>query len=161
MAEATEQPGGGSKKTIIIFAAVVLLAIAGSIGGTLYFTAGEAEKAPAEAQPAGAPKTAIYHNLRPAFVVNFQTGNKPRYLQADLTIMARDPAVVEALINHGPLVRSRVLAYLADLDFYELQSHEGKQAMRAGLLELLNSVLREEAQMDGIQAVLLNNFVMQ
>ncbi len=161
MAEATEQPSGGSKKTIIVFAAVVLLAIAGSIGGTLYFMAGDTEADPAEAEPAEAPTTAIYHNLRPAFVVNFQTGNKPRYLQADLTVMARDPAVVEALINHSPLVRSRVLEYLADLDFYELQSHDGKQAMREGLLELMNSILREEAQTDGIQAVLLNNFVMQ
>jgi flagellar FliL protein len=161
MAEATEQPSGGSKKTIIVFAAIVLLAVAGSIGGTLYFMAGETEADSAQAAPVEAPTTAIYHNLRPAFVVNFQTGNKPRYLQADLTVMARNPAVVEALINHTPLVRSRIIAYLADLDFYELQSHEGKQAMREGLLELLNRVLREEAQTDGIQTVLLNNFVMQ
>jgi len=160
MAEATEQPSSGSKKTVIVFAAIVLLAVAGSIGGTLYFMAGDTEADSAQAA-VEAPTTAIYHNLRPAFVVNFQTGNKPRYLQADLTVMARDPAVVEALINHTPLVRSRIIAYLADLDFYELQSHEGKQAMREGLRELLNRILREEAQKDGIQTVLLNNFVMQ
>jgi flagellar FliL protein len=161
MAEASEQTSGGGKKNIIAFATVVLVAVAGSIGGTLYFMGGDSGAESVEAAPQKAPTTAIYHNLRPAFVVNYQTGNKPRYLQADLTVMARDPAVVEALINHTPLVRSRILAYLADLDFYELQSQEGKQAMREGLVDLLNRILREEAQIDGIQSVLLNNFVMQ
>lgn len=154
------QPGS-SKKNLVIFGAAVVLAVAASIGGTLYFVGGS-EQAPVEKTPAAAaPVTAVYHNLRPAFIVNYVTGAKPRYLQADLTVMARNPEVIKALVNHMPLVRSRILAYLTDLDFYELQTDDGKQAMRDGLRELIDQILRQQAGVDGVESVLLNNFVMQ
>jgi flagellar FliL protein len=159
----TEAPEstGGSKKTIIIFAIVVLLAIGASVGGTLMFLGGSEPEA-VEAQPDVArPQAAIYHNLRPAFIINYVTGSKPRFLQADLTVMVRDPSVVEALINHSPLVRSRIVNYLTDQDFFTLQTHEGKEALREGLRELLDAILQEQEQIAGVQSVLLTNFVMQ
>lgn len=148
-----------NKQSLLLVSLAVVLAIGASIGGTLYFVSGD-DSAP---EPAAeeAPAAAIYHNLRPAFIVNYVTGSKPRYMQTDLTVMARDPQVIRALVNHGPLVRSRILGFLTDLDFYELQTDEGKEAMRVGLKELINRVLTEEAGVGGIESVLLNNFVMQ
>ncbi|MEZ5560814.1 MAG: flagellar basal body-associated FliL family protein [Pseudomonadales bacterium] len=163
MAEAqTEQaakPGGA--RTLILFAVAVVIAVAGSVAGTLYFVNDAQSDAAQPEQVETKPQTAIYHNLRPAFIVNYLTGSKSRLLQADLVVMARDPAVIEALITHTPLIRSRILAYLSDLDFYELQTASGKESMREGLRDLINGVLREQAQIDGVQSVLLNNFVMQ
>ena len=160
--EVAESPaGGGSKKTIIIFALIVLLAVGASVGGTLLFLGGsEPEVAVEEAAPVNA-QAAIYHNLRPAFIINYVTGSKPRFLQADLTVMARDPSVVEALVNHSPLVRSRIVNYLTDQDFFALQTHEGKEALREGLRQLLDDTLHEQEQVAGVESVLLTNFVMQ
>lgn len=155
------EAGGGSKKTIIMFAVIVLLAVGASVGGTMLFLGGsEPEVAVEEVAPVSV-QAAIYHNLRPAFIINYVTGSKPRFLQADLTIMARDPNVVEALVNHSPLVRSRIVNYLTDQDFFALQTHEGKQNLREGLRELLDATLREQAQVAGVESVLLTNFVMQ
>jgi flagellar FliL protein len=153
--EATPSSG---KKNLLLFAAAVLVAVGASVGGTLYFVGDDADES---AEGAPAPVTAVYHSLRPPFIANYVTGGKARYLQADLTVMARDPEAVRALVNHMPLVRSRILGYLTDLDFYELQTSEGKQAMREGLRQLIDEVLRQQAGVGGIESVLLNNFVMQ
>lgn len=161
MAEDQAQPAAG-KKNLLLLVVAVLVAVGVSIGGTLYFVGGSAEATVEAATPPDAtPDKPIYHNLRPPFIVNYVTGAKPRYLQADLTVMARDPEVIKALVNHTPLVRSRMLSYLTDLDFYDLQTDAGKEAMREGLRELVNQVLREQAGVDGVESVLLNNFVMQ
>jgi flagellar FliL protein len=156
---AEEAIPSSSKKNLLLFAAAVLVAVGASVGGTLYFVGAGADESAEPAAPA--PVTAVYHNLRPAFIVNYVTGGKPRYLQADLTVMARDPEAVKTLVNHMPLVRSRILGYLTDLDFYELQTSEGKQAMRDGLRQLIDEVLQQQAGVGGIESVLLNNFVMQ
>jgi flagellar protein FliL len=150
-----------SKRNLIVFAIAVLIAIIGSIGGTMYFIGGAEDEAPTEAVVDATPAEAIYHSLRPAFVVNYVTGTKPRYLQADLTVMSRDSDVIKGLVNHSPLVRSRVLSYLADLDFYELQTEDGKEVAREGLRRLIDQVLLEHAGVEGVESVLFNNFVMQ
>ena len=162
MAESTteEASGGGSKKTLMIFGGMLLLAVGASIGGTVYFLGGE-EAAPGEDVVEERPDKAIYHTLRPAVIVNYVTGGKPRYLQTELTVMVRDPAVVEALITHMPLVRSQILNYFADQEFFALQTHEGKEALREGLRLLIDDALNREEQLTGVQGVLLTSFVMQ
>ena len=159
---ATTDSAGGSKKTVILFAVALLAAIGASAGGTMYFL-GAGEAVPeGDAQPApDKPATAIYHNLRPAFIVNYVTGSKPRLLQVELTVMARDPEVVEALISHMPLIRSQIVAFLTDQDFFELQTHAGKEALRQGLRALIDGTLMAEEQIQGVESVLLTNFVMQ
>ncbi|HEX7036021.1 MAG TPA: flagellar basal body-associated FliL family protein [Pseudomonadales bacterium] len=158
MAEAN---AGTDRKNLIVLAIAVLTAVAASIGGTLYFIGGADQDAGAQAPAHDKPAKAIYHSLRPPFLVNYVTGTKPRYLQAELTVMSRDPEVIRGLVNHMPLVRSQILTYLTDLDFYELQSEEGKEAAREGLRRLIDQVLRDNAGVEGVESVLFNNFVMQ
>jgi flagellar protein FliL len=161
MAEAQTEAPSGSKKTIIVFAVVLLLAISASIGGTLYFLSDPEEVTETEAIADSKPEKAVYHTLRPAFIVNYSTGGKPRFLQAELTVMSRDPAVVEAIITHMPLIRSQIVTFLADQDIFELQTHEGKEQLREGLRVLIDNVLSREEERSGVQSVLLTSFVMQ
>ncbi|NJN50997.1 MAG: hypothetical protein HC809_03645 [Gammaproteobacteria bacterium] len=80
----------GGMGRFLIMGGVALAVMGASIGGTLYFVgAGDAAQETTEQAPAPVKQVAIYHNLRPAFIVNFLAGNKPRYLQAELTVMAR------------------------------------------------------------------------
>lgn len=161
VADAQIEAPAGSKKTIIVFALVLLLTICSSIGGTLYFLADGEEAVVEETAAANRPEKAVYHTLRPPFIVNYSTGGKPRLLQAELTIMSRDPAVVEAIIIHMPLIRSQIVTYLADQDIFQLQTHEGKETLREGLRVLMDNVLSREAQLTGVQSVLLTSFVIQ
>lgn len=156
-----EAASGGGKKTIIMFAVVVVVAIAASVFGTMMYLGGTEEPVAQGEAPTDKPMPALYHSLRPSFIINYHTGSKPRLLQADLTVMARDPGVVEALVDHSPLVRSHIVNFLTDQDFFVLQTHAGKEDLRLGLRDMLDDLLREHASVSGVQSVLLTNFVMQ
>ncbi|MEZ5550101.1 MAG: flagellar basal body-associated FliL family protein [Pseudomonadales bacterium] len=162
MAEAaeTQTESKGSKKTLILFGVALLVAIGASVGGTIMFLGVGDETAP-EAAVAPTPDKAIYHSLRPAFIINYVTGSKPRFLQAELTVMARNPAVIEAMIDHMPLVRSSIVTYLTDQDFFELQTQAGKESLREGIRALVDELLLREEQIQGVESVLLTNFVLQ
>ena len=165
MADATgvaqDEVPAKSKKPLILLVAAVLVAIGASVGGTLYFVQSSApESATAEEAPAETAK-AVYHSMRPPFVVNFITENKSRYLQADITLMSRDTGVIEAIIDHSPLVRSQILQYLSDQNFTQLRTDDGKEKTRVELKKILNEQLLAQAQVSGIESVLLTNFVLQ
>lgn len=159
--EAEEATSGG-KKNIIIFAIVLVVAIGASVGGTMFFLGGSEEPEVVEATPAvNKPTTAIYHNMRPPYVINYLTGSKPRYLQAEFTVMARDEKTIEAVILHMPLIRSQVVSYLTEQNFLELQTQEGKEAVRSGIVDVVNRVLSTYEVQPGIESALFTNFVLQ
>jgi flagellar protein FliL len=161
-AEQTEA-GGSGKKNLILFAVALLVAVGASVGGTIFFLSGSADTPVEVAQPVATnkPQTAIYHNMRPPYVVNYLTGAKPRYLQAEFTIMARNEAAIEAVILHMPLIRSEIVSYLTEQNFLELQTQEGKEAVRRGIVELINAILATYDVQPGIESALITNFVLQ
>lgn len=161
--ENNEEAPKSGKKGLIIMIAVVALAVGASIGGTLYFVKqGQADAVAEDAEPVSeAPAVAIYHQMRPSFIVNYVTDTKPRYLQAELAVMARDPALIEALIDHTPLIRSRILKELSDAKFEVIRTNDGKEALRENLLASLNDVIAQETDLSGLESVLFTNFVLQ
>ena len=166
MAEATEETTEGTeekagKSRTIMLGVIILAAVGASIGGTLMFVGSDEPQAVEAEEAVTSNPKAIYHNLRPAFIVNFIAGNKPRYLQAEVTVMSRDQEVIEGVINHTPLIRSRVVNFLADQDYLALQTHEGRETLRTDLRKVIEDVLLEESSPSGIETILLNNFVMQ
>ena len=157
-----ENEEGGGKKNIILFGVVLLVAIASSVGGTLFFLGGDtAAPEQVEVEVSDTPVEAVYHNMRPPFIINYLTGSKPRYLQAEVSIMSRNPAAIETVIAHMPLIRSEIVSFLTDQNFLELQTQEGKEAVRAGIVDLINQALAEREVTPGIESALLTNFVLQ
>lgn len=174
--EAAKPAGGflaGTKGKIAMFVGVGFVVMGASIGGTMAFlghddaeapvaedAAAESTEAHGEQKPKSKP-VALYHNLRPAFIVNYLAGNKPRYLQAELTVVARDQSVVDSVVTYNPAIRSEVLNLFADQEYATLQTEEGKQALRQLLKERIDGVLVKEKQKSGIESVMLTSFVMQ
>ena len=159
--ELEEQPeGGGSNKMIIIFAAVLLVAVGGSVGGTMFLLGGDAEAA-VEEEVEPEPTKPVYHELRPAFVVQYIVGSKQRYLQTELAVMSRNPQAIEAVVTHSPLVRARVIDHLTDLSFEDLQGEDGKRELQSGLAGIINEVISEHDGEGAVESVLFSSFVMQ
>ncbi len=160
-AEETEEQSGGKGK-VILFAVVLLVAIAGSVAGTWFFLGGgEDEAAESEEPVEDAPQTALYYNLRPNFVVNFLAGNKPRYLQTELTVMARREEVIDSIIAHSPLIRAQIVDHLTNVDFASIQTNEGKELLREELRELIDVELEAQQGAPGVTEILITNFVLQ
>lgn len=151
-----------NKRVLIAIAVAAALAIQAALA--LYFLSREdadADVAAADSDAQAASSKALYHNLRPPFVVTLPYGNRQFMLQADLAVMASEPAAIDAVIRHAPLIRAEVIGYLTDLDPELVRSRDGKDAMLEGLTELINGALRSESEGVNIESVLFNNLVMQ
>ena len=172
MAEAEATAEGTRGRSGIIryaLAGVGLLAVvAGSIGGTLYFVGGGASEATAEPDVDPAPVSsegrlapAVYHQMRPPFIINFVVGDKSRYLQADVTLMTREPSVLDSITLHTPLIRDALIDVLSDQDYLLLQTEEGKTNLQKEMLRRVRELLARETGRPGIEQVFITNFVMQ
>ena len=175
-AESTEEEGKGkSKKKLIIIIVSVLLLIVLSIGGTLFavkMLTPEPEPEvvldedgnpipSAEEQEAMAKMPAIYFPLKPPIIVNFQARGRQRFLQAEVTLMAREDDVIEAVELHMPMIRNSLVLLFGGQIYAELQTEEGKELMRQQALAALQEIMDKEIGKPGIEKLLFTNFVMQ
>ncbi len=160
------QPAGKSKlKLIILIVVGLLLAIGLSIGGT-WFILSKGDKTE-EAKPAEAASTtpvrqpAIYQDLQPAFVVNFNYQNRTRYLQVSMALMSRDAAGMEKLKVHMPVLRNRLVMLLSGQDFAALQTPLGKEMLLQQALASVQELAQTETGSTVVEQVLFTNFVLQ
>jgi flagellar FliL protein len=95
-------------------------------------------------------------------VVTLQSSDgKRHYMQAFIEAKSRDPVVDEALKLHMPLIVARLNALFATQAFEELQTLEGKQALRTEATALVQSIMQEKIGQPGVETILFTNFVMQ
>ena len=167
-----------SKKKLFLIIGLAVLLIAISVGGTVV-----ALKVLSPAPPAGEVAEAeqvestllpaIYYEMTPNFTINFNVNGRQRYLQAAITLMYRDPLLEELLKLHMPAIRNGLVMLLSAKNFDELQTSEGKEALRAEALEIIRNQLQkeqealvasgksEEVSPSNVEQVLFTNFVMQ
>lgn len=161
------------KVKLIIIVVIGLLVVVGSIFGTLValgvFEGGDdmsvSEMPEQTASPDQAPqptvRPAMYFPIKPAFVVNFPSRGKQRYLQVDITVMTRDPDIFTAMQTHMPLVKNRLVMMLSGQVYEELQTDEGKELLRQKAMQALDEVMQQELGKQGVEEILFTNFVMQ
>ena len=151
------------KKIILIGVGVVALLGIG-VGAFLFLqddapVEGEETAAAAEVEPKVADP--LYQGLDPDFVVAFQNPQTARFLKLAVEVMAREDDVIEAVKLHRPAIRDRVIMLLSAKDEVELIPPEGKEQLRAEVLEAVQGVLQENTGSPGVEAVFFTSFVMQ
>ena len=152
--------GGSKKKLVIIIAIVALLAVGLSVGVTLFLLGGDedAESEPAVEEEVKVP--ASYTPIKPPFLVTLDVDGRQRYMQISFSVSSRDMSSLDALDHHMPLIRSKLLNMYADQDFEAARTEEGKLALQAKTVEVINGVLTGEGATE-IENVYFTNFVLQ
>ncbi len=165
-----ETPKKGGKKKLIVMVLIGVALIALSIGGTLFALQMLNPEEPASAlegeggeEEAAEPerKSAIYFPLKPPIIVNFQARGRQRFLQAELTLMARDNAVIEAVELHMPMIRNSLVMLFGGQIYEDMQTAEGKELLRQEALSEVQRLLEQETGNPGVEQILFTNFVMQ
>lgn len=165
--EAPEEGKGSKKKLIILIVLGAVLLLGGGAGAAYFFLMSGEEEAAAEASTEPVQREAIYTKIRtlegkPSFVATLQSAdNKRHYMQAFVEAKSRDPLVDEALKKHMPLIVSRLNALFSTQNFEELQSIEGKKALRAEATSMVQSIIQDKMGQPGIETILFTNLVMQ
>ncbi|MFM7272896.1 MAG: flagellar basal body-associated protein FliL [Gammaproteobacteria bacterium] len=152
-------PAAGKRKLLILGGAGVLVLALG--GGAAWWFLGRAPEPPAEevAAPPPAPVT-LYATLVQRMSVAIDVEGKPRYVQIGVSAMAREQPVIDALGVHQPLLQSRISSILTTQDFEALRTEQGKEALRAAILQMVQEVLEAE-KAKGIEQVYFTEFVLQ
>ncbi len=109
----------------------------------------------------GEEQAAVYLPIDPAFVVNFASQGKARFLQVTVEIMTRDPAVPDSVKLHMPVIRNNLMLLLSSQSYDSVSTLEGKETLREEALEVIQQILEEETGDPGIEAVYFTSFVMQ
>lgn len=167
-AEEVGNEAESKNKKIIVFAVLVILLIGLSAGGTVATLALLKKDEPvAELTDANTEEVsdikadAIYYPLKPSYIVNVDARGRRRYLQADLTFLIRDAAMVASIDTHKPSVDNVVNSELGGVVFEDIQTAEGKELLRLQLTQAMRALFKEEVGDPVVEMVLFTNFVMQ
>lgn len=154
-AEAEAAPVKKSKKKLFIIIGALVVLLGGGGAGAWFFTQGGHEPKEAEAEP---PKAPLYLPLE-TFTVNLQGGEQ--YLQADITLQVADEAQVEAIKQHMPRVRSRLLTLLSGKNAEELNSAESKKKLAQEIVAQMKQPFDPRGKPQQVEDVLFTSFVIQ
>ncbi|PSL12368.1 flagellar FliL protein [Marinobacterium halophilum] len=160
--------GKGSKKKLIIMLVLgAVLLLGGGAAGTFFLLSSDEVAVEAAAAAPQVQQEAIYTKVRtlegkPSFVVTLQSADDKRhYMQAFVEAKSRNPLVDEALQLHMPLIVARLNALFGTQSFEDLQSLEGKKALRNEATLLVQSIMQDKLGEPGVETILFTNFVMQ
>ena len=168
------EEGGGKSKTLMIIVAGVVLLLTVSGAATFLLLGGENEPVAVEgtdgeggdteqqsAQPAKAKAPMTYMPLSPAFVVNFPPDSDIRFLQIDVQVGTRDPAMLDGIKATLPAIRNDLVILFSSQDPSTLTTREGKEKLRADSLEVVKKVLKSETGRANVEKIYFTSFVMQ
>jgi flagellar FliL protein len=183
-----DKKGKGSLVTkILLFGVLPLMTVVVLVLGTLFFAGvlpggggdtadvedaalldgeeGDGEEMYAEEEgdeeDAGEFLPAIYLPIDPAFVVNFASQGKARFLQVTVEVMTRDPLMPDQIKLHMPVIRNNLMLLFSSQSYDGVSTLEGKETLREEALEVVQQILEEETGDPGVEAVYFTSFVMQ
>lgn len=156
-----EEGKSGGKKKLIIIVLLVLVLIGGGAAAYFLFFSGSDDDTGDSAEAALANEPSTYLALDPAFIIDFMVDGRQRYVQLNMAVKSKNTAQIDAVTLHMPLIRNSLVLLFSSQSFAELQSADGKAALKKASLDAINGILEQETGQGGIDAVLFTNFVMQ
>ncbi|GFM49470.1 flagellar basal body-associated protein FliL [Pseudomonas capsici] len=162
--EEVKDPASKGKLKLIIIAVVALLLAVGLSVGATWFIMHKSASAPdpaAVAAAANVKPVAVFEPLTPAFVVNFNSNGRQRYMQVSITMLARNAADMEALKVHMPVIRNNLVMLFASIPFESLATPIGQEMLRQKATASIQEVAQKELGKTVIEQLLFTNFVLQ
>jgi len=156
----TDPQQSGKKRLFLVIGIVALVSLL-SIGGVLFLVLSGDEEPVEEEVVEEVKQPALYMEIVPAFVVTYKVGMRQRYMQVYVSLMVRDPALLEGLKNNNPALQSSLLQMFGAQDFDRLKTPEGKEELRGLALETVNKVVADNIGEGTVEQVLFTNIVMQ
>jgi flagellar FliL protein len=103
----------------------------------------------------------IYITFKPPLIANFGGPGRLKYLKADFSLRVDNSEVAGAVQHNMPLIRNNLLALMARQTDETMSGQPGKEALRQEALKEIQSIIKTEADMDGILDLFYNNLLVQ
>lgn len=152
------------KLILIIVGAVVglMIIIAASVGVTLMLMGGDSSQSGEDAmvEEKVVPKDALYIPVK-TMTVNFADKGAAQFLQININLMTYEPEIVDLVKAHMPIIRNDMLNLLGTQTYKEVSTSDGKEALRIKLLLIVQKILMEQEEREGIESIYFTKIIMQ
>ncbi|MFV2059323.1 MAG: flagellar basal body-associated protein FliL [Gammaproteobacteria bacterium] len=151
--ELAANKSGISVKTLIIIVVIVLVIVAAAVATTVILVSGDSDKSNAKDEHSQASdgehaelvvKPAIYFELKPDFVINFESDGKANFLSVQIQLMARESEPLDVIQAQMPVLRNNVLLLLSSQKYDVVRTLEGKEKLRKDIMGILKKIIDEE-----------------
>jgi flagellar FliL protein len=143
--EETKEKKGSPLKLVLIVVAVLVLAGAGFVAWQLFLTPDTddmgAEAIPTADQEAELEDTLTQTYAMDTFVVNLNDPGGKRYLKTNIELEYISETLGEELARRLPQLRDLILLLLSSKSLDDIQSVDGKIALRRELIQRINQTL--------------------
>lgn len=149
-------------KTKTPWGAMILLMVgcsAASVGGMYMFNKHQAE-ATAAAPPVVVAEKPIFVKVAP-FTVNLDSEHSSRMFYVGITLRVEDQVTADFLNEYMTSLRSRLLIKAGESKVDVITTPEGKNALKANILALLNEPFSTPQPELKVKEVLFNEFIVQ
>lgn len=159
-----DEPKNSSKLLMIIIVILVLIIIGGGVAFFL-LTGEKSEDTEAPAETAEtAEKTMqnkVYYELEQPLRVNFPKGSSARLIEIKLALLLSTKDAEEELQKHQPMIVNNLLMSISAVGANKLAFTEGKNELRAKILEEIQHVMTEMTGKNPVEEIFYTSFVMQ
>lgn len=160
MADKEAEDGEAKKSKLPLIIGLVVVLVGGGAGAWFSGLLGGGEEEEVK-QVDVSQLPAQYVYLKPEFISNYIIDGRSRYMKIEVAAMTRDDEVVLALDQHMPTVRNQLVMLFGNTDYESLKTHEGKLALQQAALTEVQSVMKRELGKEGVEQILLMDFVLQ
>jgi len=173
---------GISVKTLIIVVVVAVVIVAAAVGTTVFLLSGKSDTSASKDEHSESieaehdaieNKPAIYFELKPDFVINFESDGKANFLSVQIQLLARESGSLDVIEAEMPVLRNNVLLLLSAQKYDVVRTLEGKEKLRKDIMEILKKIIDKENEalkkkngedfheIPPIEAIYFTGFIMQ
>ena len=111
----------------------------------------------------GAPAvpTARYLHLEPAFVVNYGSSGRMKYLRTEISLRVNSTEAAALVTQHKPYIRNNLVLLLSAQESETMNSAVGRESLRKVCLDEVRAVMTQLEGSPYIDDLYFNNFVVQ
>ncbi len=102
-----------------------------------------------------------YVALTPSFVTNYGNDSRLHYLKVDISVRVESLPNSHKVETHTPQIRHHIILLLSQQTSDGVNTHEGRQKLRADALRAVQDVLEAEEGEKIVTDLLFDNFVVQ
>lgn len=108
-----------------------------------------------------ADNQAQYIDLKPAFVTNYGSNSKLRYLKVEISVRVETLDDVALVEQHVPYLRNNLVLLFSQQTDEDVNSAQGRQQLRSAALQEVQKIMQDEEGNNVVSDVLFNNFIAQ
>lgn len=113
------------------------------------------------APTAWADGQARYIHLEPAFVLNYGSTGRMKYLRTEVALLVRSPEAASQVSRHRPYIRNNLVMLMSAQEPDIMNTAEGRESLRQVALDEVRALMLVLEGNEYVEELYFNNFVVQ